>query len=226
VVLNTGGPVLMPWLSQVKGVLEMWFPGQEGATATADLLTGRADPSGKLPITFPADSASTPFAGHPERVTGVNGQIVWSEGLEMGYRWYLANHVHPLFPFGYGLSYSSFAYDGLKVSGPHGGHGAIAVSFRVRNTGEVTATEVPQLYLTLPAAAAEPSQRLAGFDRVTLKPGQSRIVHLVIDPASTQRPLSYWDSATQQWRTPGGRFGVLVGASVTDIRLAGGFMLS
>ena len=104
VVLNTGAGVLMPWLSQVKGVLEMWFPGQEGGTATAKLLLGKANPSGKLPITFPASNSSTPFAGHPERATGVNGQIIWSEGLQMGYRWYLANHVKPLFPFGFGLS--------------------------------------------------------------------------------------------------------------------------
>ena len=138
VVLNTGAGVLMPWLARVKGVLEMWFPGQEGGTATANLLLGNANPSGRLPITFPADNASTPFAGHPERATGVNGQIVWSEGLQMGYRWYLANHVQPLFPFGFGLSYSSFAYSGLKVHGPHGHSGVVKVSFRVRNTGPVT----------------------------------------------------------------------------------------
>jgi beta-glucosidase len=225
VVLNTGAGVLMPWLGQVKGVLEMWFPGQEGGTATANLLVGKVSPSGRLPITFPADNASTPFAGHPERVTGVNGQIVWSEGMQMGYRWYLANHVRPLFPFGFGLSYSSFAYSGLKVNGPTGHAGVIKVSCRVRNTGGVTATEVPQLYLTLPAAAAEPSQRLVGFDRVTLNPGQSRTIQLRIDAASTQRPLSFWDTTTHAWRIPTGDFGVLVGASVTDIRLTGSFTL-
>ena len=225
VVLNTGAGVLMPWLGQVKGVLEMWFPGQEGGTATANLLVGKVSPSGRLPITFPADNASTPFAGHPERVTGVNGQIVWSEGMQMGYRWYLANHVRPLFPFGFGLSYSSFAYSGLKVNGPTGHAGVIKVSCRVRNTGGVTATEVPQLYLTLPAAAAEPSQRLVGFDRVTLNPGQSRTIQLRIDAASTQRPLSFWDTTTHAWRIPTGDFGVLVGASVTDIRLTGSFKL-
>jgi beta-glucosidase len=100
----------------------------------------------------------------------------------------------------------------------------ITVSFRVRNTGAVTAAEVPQLYLRLPAAAAEPSQRLAGFDRVTLKPGQSRTVKLRIDPGSTQRPLSFWDTATHAWRIPTGEFGVLVAASVTDTRLTGSFI--
>jgi beta-glucosidase len=225
VVLNTGAGVLMPWLDQVKGVLEMWFPGQEGGTATTNLLVGKVTPAGRLPITFPADDASTPFAGHPERAIGVNGQIVWSEGLQMGYRWYLANHVTPQFPFGFGLSYSSFAYSDLKISAPTGHAGVIKVSFRVRNTGGVTATEVPQLYLTLPPAAAEPSQRLVGFDRVTLRPGQSRMIHLRIHAASTQRPLSFWDDTTHAWRIPTGAFGVLVGASVTDIRLTGGFRL-
>jgi len=127
VVLNTGAGVLMPWLGHVKGVLEMWFPRQEGGTATADLLLGKANPSGKLPITFPADNASTPFAGHPERTIGVNGQIVWSEALQVGYRWYLANHVKPLFPFGFGLSYSSFEYSDLRISGPHGRPGRVDV---------------------------------------------------------------------------------------------------
>ena len=143
----------------------------------------------------------------------------------MGYRWYLANNVKPLFPFGFGLSYSSFDYSDLQVSGPHGRPGAVDVSFRVRNTGSVTGTEIPQLYLSLPAAAGEPSQRLVGFDRVTLKAGQSTTVRLVIDPASTERPLSFWDTATHAWRTPTGRFGVVVGASVTDTRLTGSFQV-
>jgi beta-glucosidase len=225
VVLNTGAGVLMPWLSRVKGVLEMWFPGQEGGTATANLLLGKANPSGRLPITFPTDNAATPFAGHPERTTGVNGQIVWSEALQMGYRWYLANHVRPLFPFGFGLSYSSFAYSDIHVKGPHGRHGRVEVSFRISNTGKVVATEVPQLYLTLPATAGEPSRRLVGFDRVSLDPGHSRTVRLVIDPASTERPLSFWDSTTHAWQTPSGRYGVAVGRSASDIRLAGSFRL-
>ena len=226
VVLNTGAGVLMPWLGQVKGVLEMWFPGQEGGTATADLLVGNANPSGKLPITFPADNASTPFAGHPERTIGVNGQIVWSEGLQVGYRWYLANHVTPLFPFGFGLSYSSFEYSDLRISGPHGRPGRVDVSFRVRNTGSVSGTEIPQLYLSLPAAAGEPSQRLVGFDRVTLKAGQSAPVKLVIDPASTERPMSFWDTTTHDWQIASGSFGIAVGGSVTDKQLTGSFQVS
>ncbi len=223
VVLNTGAGVTMPWLDRVRGVLEMWFPGQEGGTATADLLLGKANPSGRLPITFPAGDDATPFAGHPERATGVGGQIVWSEGLQMGYRWYLANGVKPLFPFGFGLSYSSFAYSGLKVTGPHGRSGKVEVSFKVTNVGRLTGTEVPQLYLTLPAAADEPSQRLTGFDRVSLRPGQSRTVRLVVDPATTDRPLSVWDTGTHTWRIPTGRYRVLVGRSVDGTALTGSF---
>jgi beta-glucosidase len=225
VVLNTGAAVQMPWLRSVKGVLEMWFPGQEGGTATANLLLGKANPAGKLPITFPVDNASTPFAGHPERATGVDGRIVWSEGLQIGYRWYLANKVTPQFPFGFGLSYSSFRYDRLKVSGPRGRSGAVTVSFRVRNDGRVTGAEVPQVYLSLPASAGEPSRRLVGFQRVTLRPGAATTVRVVLDPASTDRPLSVWDTASHSWRTPTGRLTVLIGASVTDRRLSGSFVV-
>ncbi len=223
VVLNTGAGVTMPWLDRVRGVLEMWFPGQEGGTATADLLLGTTNPSGRLPITFPTGNSATPFAGHPERATGVGGQIVWSEGLQMGYRWYLANGVKPLFPFGFGLSYSSFVYGGLQVTGPHGRSRNVEVSFTVKNTGWVTGTEVPQLYLRLPSGADEPSQRLTGFDRVTLRPGQSTRMRLVVDPASTDRPLSVWDSGTHNWRIPTGKYEVLVGSSVSHTLLTGGF---
>lgn len=225
VVLNTGAGVQMPWLGNVKGLLEMWFPGPEGGTATANVLTGKVNPSGRLPITFPADNTATPFAGHPECTTGVDGQIVWSEGLQMGYRWYLANNVKPLFPFGFGLSYSSFSYSDLRVGRPHGRSGEINVSFRVRNNSHTDRTAIPQLYLALPPAAAEPSQRLAGFGRITLNAGQSRTVRLVIDPGSTERPLSFWDTTTHDWVTPRGKFGVLVGGSVADTPLTGSFIV-
>jgi beta-glucosidase len=224
VVLNTNAAVQMPWLASVRSVLEMWFPGQEGGTATADLLYGRADPAGKLPITFPVDNSATPFAGHPERATGTNGSIVWSEGLEMGYRWYLANGVRPQFPFGFGLSYTSFAFSDLRVAKPQrGASGKITVSFRVRNTGRVTGAEVPQLYLTLPASADEPSRRLANFDRVTLRPHESTRVELTIDPGSTDRPLSFWDSGSHAWRVLTGQYQVAVGSSATDAPLSGAF---
>jgi len=225
VVLNTGAGVQMPWLGSVKGVLEMWFPGQEGGTATANVLLGKVNPSGRLPITFPADSSATPFAGHPERAVGVDGQIVWSEGLQMGYRWYLANNVKPLFPFGFGLSYSSFAYSDLEIDRPRSRTGAVNVSFRIRNTGHSTGTEIPQLYLELPGEAGEPAPRLAGFDRITLRAGQARTVRLALDPQSTERPLSYWNTTTHDWSIPRGTYSVLIGKSAGDIPLTGGFTI-
>jgi beta-glucosidase len=223
VVLNTGAAVQMPWLNKVKGVLEMWFPGQEGGTATANLLLGAANPSGRLPITFPVTNASTPFAGHPERSIGVNGQIVWSEALQVGYRWYVANRIKPAFPFGFGLSYTSFRYQHLRVSGPQGPSSAVTVTFRVRNVGPFTGTEVPQIYLTLPNSAGEPSRRLAGFDRVTLEPGATTTVRVVLDPSSIDHPLSIWDTASHSWLTPTGRFSVQVGSSVASLPLSGSF---
>lgn len=223
VVLNTGDAVRMPWLNAVRAVLEMWFPGQEGGTATADLLLGLANPAGRLPITFPVDNASTPFAGHPERTVGAGATITWSEGLQMGYRWYLANHVAALFPFGFGLSYTTFAYSHLRVRNVPKGRGGITITFRIRNTGRVTGSEVPQLYVNLPASANEPAVRLANFDRVTLRPGQSTTVRMVLDPGSTQRPLSIWDTGTHDWRIPTGSYGVIVGSSVADPRLTASF---
>jgi beta-glucosidase len=225
VVLNTGAAVQMPWLSRVKGVLEMWFPGQEGGTATADLLLGAASPSGRLPITFPRDNRSTPFASHPERSSGVDGKVTWSEGLQIGYRWYLANHVKPLFPFGFGLSYTSFRYDRLRVSPPRPRSQTVTVTFRVRNVGRATGTAVPQVYLTLPNAADEPSRRLVGFDRVTLRPGAAATMRVVLKASNTDNPLAIWDNRTHTWRTPTGRFGIQVGSSVSDLPLAGRFVL-
>ena len=224
VVLNTNAAVQMPWLSSVKSVLEMWYPGQEGGTATADLLYGKANPSGKLPITFPVDNAHTPFAGHPERAVPTNGAITWSEGLEMGYRWYLANHVAPLFPFGFGESYARFGYSDLRV-GRERHDGRVDVSFRVRNNGPVTGTDVPQVYLTLPASSGEPSKRLTAFDRVDLRAGQSTRVKLTIDPRGEDHPLSIWDTTTHDWRIPTGRFGISVASSAEDTVLTGAFDL-
>jgi hypothetical protein len=134
VVLSTGGPVLMPWLQAVKAVLEMWYPGQEGGTATAKLLLGQANPSGKLPFTWPADEDQTPFAGHPERITGDGTQVVFSEGLFMGYRWYDQQKIQPLFAFGHGLSYTQFKYSRLEIRPDRDG---LEVRFALQNAGSV-----------------------------------------------------------------------------------------
>ncbi len=225
VVLQTGGPVLMPWIDNVKGVLETWYAGQSMGTAIAQLLYGDVNPSGKLPSTFPKSMADLPTAGSTSQYPGIftgtttARQVSYLEGLQVGYRWYDAQNIEPLFPFGFGLSYTSFDYSDLKIQSKDNG---FEVSFTVRNAGSVTGTEVPQLYVGLPSGLGEPPKRLAGWSRITLQPGESQDVTLTVDPESSDHPLSYWDPATHQWMTPfGGTFNVMVGASSRDIRLSG-----
>jgi beta-glucosidase len=213
VVLNTGDPVLMPWLDRTGAVLQMWYPGQEGADATAALLLGEANPGGKLPETYPARAADSPTAP-VERYPGVDGHAVYSEGIFVGYRHYDANGITPLFPFGHGLSYTRFDYRDLTVRRTRNG---LEVSFVVANAGKRTGTEVPQVYLGPPASALVPMapRHLAGFDRIELRPGQRRRVGIEV----TERTLSYWSVAQGGWALATGRRDVLVGSSSRDIRL-------
>jgi beta-glucosidase len=224
VVLNSGNPVLMPWLPSVRSVLEMWYPGQEGGTATAKLLLGQADPGGKLPITFPATDDQTPFAGHPERTVGVNGVISWSEGEFMGYRWYDQQHLQPLFPFGFGLSYTDFALSNLQIA--PAGDGGFDVSLRIRNIGPQPGSEVPQVYLApapnVPSGVQQPVTKLVQFDRVQLAPGQSRDLTVHVD----RRALSYWSSAEQTWIVPVGIRQVFIGTSSRSLELEGSFIVN
>src|ERR1700760_2223866 len=237
VVLNTGGPVTMPWLSSVKGVLEAWYPGQQDGSAIAAVLFGDVDPGGHLPETFPAALTQVP-ASTPAQWTGVNGQVQYSEGLDVGYRWYDAQNLTPLFPFGYGLSYTSFKYSGLHVTPPvvhntTSGPGAascrcngqssrqVTVSATVTNTGKTAGSDVAQLYLSDPAAAGEPPRQLKGFQKVSLAPGQSRPVRFTL----SGHDLSYWDDAASGWVLPDGGFGVSVGDSsaLANLPLHGSF---
>lgn len=226
VVLNTGSSVLMPWVGAVKAILEMWLPGQEGGDASAQLLLGLADPGGKLPMTFPNDV--TPFTGHPERFPGVNvhGQPAtsgpttetYTEGLQMGYRWYDEQGVTPLFPFGHGLSYTKFRYSELNAR--RSDDGGLEIRFAVTNTGSVAGDEVPQIYLgkpksALPEGVQSVPQSLAGFTRVHLLPGKSATVRIHVDP----RQLSYWSTATGNWVIATGEREVMVGSSSRDQRL-------
>jgi beta-glucosidase len=224
VVLNTGDPVLMPWLSSVDSVLELWYTGQEGGAATANLLLGNADPGGKLPITFPASSAQTPFFGHPERLAGVGGQLTWSEGLFSGYRWYDQQNLQPLFPFGFGLSYTKFDLSKLAISPAAGG--GFDVSVRVRNTGSVRGAEVPQVYVgpspNLPGSFQQATKKLVQFQRVELNPGQSQTVTLHVTP----RDLSAWSTAGQNWVLGTGVRSVSVGTSSRDLPLVGSVTVS
>jgi len=213
VVLNNGAPVLMPWADKVAGILQMWYPGQEGADAAAAILLGEAAPSGRLPVTFPRRAEDAPTA-KPERYPGVNGKGAYSEGIFVGYRWYDQQNVEPLFPFGHGLAYTTFAYSGLKVRQAADGYDVI---FSVRNTGTREGVEVPQVYVGPPADARAPMavKKLVGFDRVSLAPGQSRQSTVHVDA----RGLSYWSSDRHRWTLAPGRRTFMVGASSRNITL-------
>jgi beta-glucosidase len=215
VVLDTGGPVLMPWLDQVSAVVEAWYPGEQDGNAVAAILFGDVNPSGRLPQTFPPSTAAVPASSSDQWPGSGDGQdAAFSEGLDVGYRWYDAYKVTPLFPFGYGLSYTSFAYSHMRItrSDAH-----LAVSFTVRNTGAHAGAEVAQLYVDDPAAAGEPPKQLQGYQRVYLRPGRSTRLTITL----TRRSFSVWDTASQSWRTTPGLYRILVGASSRDIRLRG-----
>jgi beta-glucosidase len=226
VALNTGDPVLMPWVDHVRSVLEMWYPGQEGGPATADVLLGLVNPSGRLPVTFPAAESDSPVAGSPIRYPGVPlqgapaGQTVqqYSEGILVGYRWYDRQGIRPLFPFGAGLSYTTFTYSDLHVRAGGRGEGGLEVTFRVRNGGSRTGAEVPQVYVGPPPNQPAPmaDRALAGFERVTLRAGQTTQITIHVP----EQALSYWSTAQQGWVVATGVRPITVGASSRDMRLS------
>jgi beta-glucosidase len=209
VVLNTGSAVTMPWLSQVKGVIEAWYPGQDDGTEIAAVLFGDVNPSGKLPVTFPVSLAQVP-ARTPAQWPGTDGTVQYSEGILVGYRWYTTKRITPLFPFGAGLSYTSFAFSRLSVRrGPGGG---FSVTADVTNTGRRAGADVAQLYVGDPAATGEPAEQLKGFQRVTLRPGQTERVHFTLDRSA----LAWWDG---HWTVTPGRYSLMVGDSSANLPL-------
>jgi beta-glucosidase len=226
VVLATAGPALMPWLEQVPAVLESWYGGQEMGWAVADVLFGDVTPSGKLPITFPRSDRDTPVSS-PEQYSRTASVAHFSEGLFVGYRGYDRFGIEPLFPFGHGLSYTSFAYSQLHVD-PETTDGTrpIQVNFTITNTGTRAGAEIAQVYLGLPASTGEPPRRLVGWAKVELEPGETRQVTVALDPNATSRPLSYWDMSTNGWEIASGDYTVYVGASSRDIRLTSTLRLS
>ena len=234
VVLETSGPVLMPWIGRVPAILQAWYPGQRGGEAIAGILTGAVNPSGRLPITFPvsADQAPRPVpVGLPElrdaearRAAGdptTLGQsagvhtftVTYREGADVGYRWYAAQGRKPLFPFGYGLSYTTFRYSRLSVEqGP-----ALRVSFDVKNTGSRMGADVPQLFVRARSGEGTSADRLAGFTKVRLRPGEMRRVTLAVDP----RVIARFDTATNAWRIDAGLYPLTIGRFAGDRVLSG-----
>ena len=222
VVLNTGSAVTMPWLDHVKGVFEAWYPGQESGNAIAALLFGDVNPSGKLPVTFPASLAQVP-AATPAQWPGVGGKVQYSEGLDVGYRWYDAKNITPLFPFGYGLSYTTFRFSNLHLSAPKlAEHGRIEVTAAVTNTGTRAGAEVAQLYLGDPASTGEPVNQLKGFQKVYLRPGQTKHVHFSV----TAQDASTWNTLAHGWTLGAGTYAVRVGDSSRSLPLAGTFRVT
>jgi beta-glucosidase len=239
VVLETGGPVTMPWLDNVNAAIEAWYPGIRGAEAIANILFGDVNPSAKLPMTFARSEADLPHpviaapppappttadlavGGTPPFLPGARGggrggrmvpfDIPYPEGLKVGYKWFDAENKQPLFAFGFGLSYTTYSYSALKVTpGP-----SPRVTFTVKNTGKRAGAEIAQVYVSLPPAAGEPPRRLVAWDRVQLAPGESKTVNLELDP----KFLSIFDVARDGWQLLPGEYQVFVGASSRETPL-------
>jgi beta-glucosidase len=225
VVLETASAVTMPWAEKVGGILEAWFAGSKGADAVANLLFGEVDPSGKLPITFPRSEQDMP---HPAMTLPTPQQrdktavmktgeakptfeVHYDEGLKVGYKWYDAEHKEVLFPFGFGLSYTTFGYSGLKMASGNG----VTVNFTVKNTGKRQGAEVAEVYASLPEGAGEPPKRLVGWSKVSLEPGEARDISIAVDP----RFLSIYDEQTDAWKLLPGQYTFSVGGSSRDLPL-------
>jgi beta-glucosidase len=221
VVINAGSPVAMDWIDQTPAVLDMWYGGQEGGHAIAAVLFGDANPSGKLPVTFPKRIEDTPAYGH---YPGTNLHVAYEEGIYVGYRHYDTREIEPLFPFGYGLSYTKFELTDLEISSSKVAmNKPVQVKLRVRNTGSVAGAEVVQIYLRdVTASADRPVKELKGFQRVYLRPAESQTISVTLDRAA----MSFFSPDKKSWVTEPGAFEVLAGTSSRDIRLRGKFELA
>ncbi len=232
VVLETGTAVTMPWLDEVSGVVEAWYAGSRGHIALANVLTGEVNATGKLAMTFPKSEQDLPHPVIPpltkedegQGTGAVNGRthvgskysVSYDEGVKVGYKWYEAEHKQPLFPFGYGLSYTTYAYSDLKTDSAQK-----TVSFAVKNTGKRAGTEIAEVYATLPDAAGEPFKRLVGWQRVELAPGESKTVSVTVDP----QMISIFDEQKNGWELLPGAYTILAGPSSAETPLKGAFQL-
>ena len=224
VVMENDSAEVMPWLGSVSAVLEAWFPGQRGAQAIANILFGAVNPSGKLPITFPASVNDLPRPVIP----GANSNSVFSvdytiEGFNVGYKWYDTNGVTPLFPFGFGLSYTTFSFANASISDDLAAAGAFNIYVDVKNTGSLAGAEVVEVYVGLPASTNEPPKRLVGWQKLFLQPGQQQTVVIQVNKNDSSHPLSYWDTKSNAWQVASGDYPVYVGSSssMADLTLAG-----
>lgn len=220
VVLNTGSPITMDWLDRVPAVVQAWYGGQEAGNAIADVLFGDVNPAGRLPTTFPRRLQDNPaYLNYP----GENGEVVYGEGLFVGYRYYDKKEIEPLFPFGHGLSYTSFAYRNLTLDAATYGPGdGIRVAVEVENTGTRAGQEVVQLYVRdVECSLMRPEKELKAFAKVALEPGETRTLTFTLAPDA----LSFYDPASRRWVAEPGEFHVLVGSSSWDIHLVGRFAL-
>lgn len=222
VVLNVSQPVALPWLGKVKGVLQMWWPGDEGGWATANILLGKTSPAGRLPFTWAKRLQDYPATdpAHPERSgRGVDGKTTYSEGVNIGYRWFDEKKIAPLFPFGFGLSYTKFEYSNLHAT--KASDGGLDIHLTLKNAGAMAGDEVPQVYLgrpeNLPTGVQSSVWTLGGFERVHLDSGATKdlTIHVPL------RRLQYWSVDKGEWVTPQGNRKVSVGASSRDLRLEG-----
>jgi beta-glucosidase len=220
VVLNAGAPVTMPWIDEVAAVIDAYYPGMENGNAVAAVLLGKVNPSGKLPVSFPVRLEDSPAF--------INGtypgcrEVNYGEGIFVGYRYFDKKDVAPLFPFGHGLSYTTFTYSALKVNKKVRAGGPIKVTLEVKNTGKVAGKEVVQLYVSdLKSSLPRPPKELKGFAKVALKPGESKMVEFTLD----ERSLAFYDPYKPGWVAEPGEFEVLVGSSSRDIRVKAKFTL-
>jgi beta-glucosidase len=210
VVVNAGSPVELPWAERAGAVLMTWYPGEEGADALADMLVGLSEPSGRLPVTFPARMEDGPagLGVSGDRYPGVEGTVVYGEGVLVGYRFYESAHLAPLFPFGFGLSYGAIVFDDVQAD-------AAGVTVTLANNGNRRGTEVVQVYVRAPESLVRrPDRELVGFAKVGVDPGARETVRVELGATA----FRYWDVGTHAWRTDPGRYEILVGASSRDIR--------
>ena len=240
VVLETGGPVTMPWVDKVGAVIEAWYPGIRGSEALANILFGDVNPSGKLPLTFARSEADLPHPRHVDQpeidpnhpvtplpnlpvVPGISTNqtpfdAVYDEGLKVGYKWYDAEKKEPLFPFGFGLSYTTYAYSELKTISDDG----LTVTFKVKNTGDRAGEEIAQVYLTLPVSTHEPPRRLVGWSKISLGRGEQKDVTVKVE----SQMISIFNPDKNVWEVVPGEYEVWAGGSSRDLPLSAKITLS